>query len=84
MSFRPAYYPCGNVSPHAEHQHIDGPDSYTYMCHGRVKPAVKCHRCGAELTEDNTYTRLDGTTYHLRDCPDFDPLRVSGHTLSEG
>lgn len=37
-----------------------------------VPPPVKCHRCGYELAADNIYTRLDGTTYHLRDCPDFE------------
>lgn len=37
-----------------------------------AEPA-KCHRCGYELRPDDTYTRLDGTTYHLRSCPDRSP-----------
>jgi hypothetical protein len=39
--------------------------------HLRVQetPPVKCHRCGFALQPEDTYTRLDGTTYHLRSCP---------------
>jgi hypothetical protein len=30
--------------------------------------STKCHRCGGLNGPENTYTRLDGTTYCLRDC----------------
>ena len=47
--------------------------------HGGDHDPYRCHRCGRELASNNTYTRLDGTTYCLRDC-----LDVAGTTSTEG
>lgn len=32
---RPGTYPCGDLTPHPEHQHDHGPDGYMYICTGR-------------------------------------------------
>ena len=49
-------------------------------------PAKHCHRCGYALREDDTYTRLDGTTYHLKGCPETlpaEPVGVSDEAVAK-
>lgn len=47
-----------------------------------AEPA-ECHRCGGELRPDDTYTRLDGTMYHLRSCPDLLPAPAGDGGLGD-
>lgn len=53
MSFRPAQYACGNVTPHMAHQHTDGPDGYFYSCPGM--PA----RDKVEIPDEAVYMAAD-------------------------